>query len=57
MFEAFIYMANWTKSMEQPEGFKIPGSENKVLHLKQALYSLKQAGLTWWNALNDPMKE
>ena len=43
--------------MEQPEGFKIPSSENKVLHLKKALYSLKQASLAWWNALNDSMKE
>ena len=43
--------------MEQPEGFKIPGFENKVLHLKKALYGLKQAGLTWWNTLNDSMKE
>ena len=43
--------------MEQSEGFKIPGSENKVLHLKKALYDLKQAGLTWWNALNNSMKE
>ena len=43
--------------MKQPKGFKIPGSENKVLHLKKALYSLKQAGLTWWNVLNNSMKE
>ena len=43
--------------MEQPEGFKILGSKNKVLCLKKALYGLKQAGLTWWNALNDSMKE
>ena len=43
--------------MEQPEEFKIPGSENKVLHLKKALYDLKQPGLTWWNALDDSMRE
>ena len=43
--------------MEQPEGFKVSGSENKVLCLKKALYSLKQAGLAWWNILNDSMKE
>ena len=43
--------------MEQPEGFKIPGSENKVLCIKKALYGLKQAGLTWQNILNDSMKE
>ena len=34
--------------MEQPEGFKVPGKEDKVLHLKCALYGLKQAGLGWW---------
>ena len=43
--------------MEQPEGFKIPGSENKVLCLKKTLYSLKQAGLTWRNILNDSIKK
>ena len=43
--------------MEQPEEFKIPGSENKVLYLKKALYGLKQAGLTWWDTLNNSMKE
>ena len=43
--------------MEQPEGFKIPSSENKVLYLKKALYDLKQAGLIWWNTLNNSMKE
>jgi hypothetical protein len=32
--------------MEQPEGYKAPGKEHKVLHLHKALYSLKQAGLT-----------
>ena len=33
--------------MEQPEGFKIKGSENKVLCLKRAIYGLKQAALSW----------
>jgi Reverse transcriptase (RNA-dependent DNA polymerase) len=31
--------------MEQPEGFKVKGQENKVLHLCHALYGLKQAVL------------
>jgi len=33
--------------MEQPEGFKLPGKENKVWRLCKALYSLKQANLSW----------
>jgi hypothetical protein len=37
--------------MTQPEGFKISGKENKVWRLHQALYSLKQAGLSWWKEL------
>ena len=34
--------------MEQPEGFIVPEKENMVLHLRHALYRLKQAGLAWW---------
>jgi len=33
--------------IEQPEGFRLPGKENKVWQLHKALYSLKQAGLFW----------
>jgi len=33
--------------MEQPKGFKVPGSSNKVYHLLHALYGLKQAALAW----------
>jgi len=33
--------------MEQPEGFRLPGKENKVWRLHKALYGLKQAGLSW----------
>jgi Reverse transcriptase (RNA-dependent DNA polymerase) len=43
--------------MEQPEGFKVKGQENKVLHLRHALYSLKQAALAWWKELVKSMKE
>ena len=43
--------------MKQPEGFRVPGQEHKVLHLLCALYSLKQAGLAWWETLNESMKE
>jgi hypothetical protein len=41
----------------QPEGFKIPGQENKVQHLLRALYGLKQAGLVWWRELAKSMVE
>ena len=43
--------------MEQPEGFKVKGQEGKVLHLKRAIYGLKQATLAWWKALNKSMGE
>ena len=43
--------------MEQPEGFKVPGKEDKVLRLKCALYGLKQAGLAWWRALKQSMEK
>ena len=41
--------------MEQPEGFKAKGQENKVLRLKRAIYGLKQAALAWWKALDKSM--
>jgi len=34
--------------MKQPEGFVIRGKEHKVLHLKRAIYGLKQASNAWW---------
>jgi hypothetical protein len=43
--------------MEQPEGYKAPGKEHKVLRLYKALYGLKQAGLTWWRTLDRSMKD
>jgi hypothetical protein len=43
--------------MEQPEGYKAPGKEHKVLRLNKALYGLKQAGLTWWCTLDRSMKD
>ena len=33
--------------MEQPEGFIIPGQENKVCRLVKSLYGLKQAPKQW----------
>jgi len=43
--------------MEFPEGFAPPHLKNKVLRLLCTLYGLKQAGLAWWNELNESMKE
>ena len=43
--------------MKQPKGFRVPGQEDKVLCLLRALYDLKQAGLAWWETLNESMKE
>jgi len=42
--------------MEQPQGFKVPGNERKVLHLKKAIYGLKQAARAWWHELNRSLK-
>jgi len=42
--------------MEQPEGFRLPGHENKVWRLRRALYGLKQAGLAWWREMTTSMK-
>jgi hypothetical protein len=43
--------------MEQPEGYKAPSKEHKVLRLNKALYGLKQAGLTWWHTLDRSIKD
>ena len=43
--------------MKQPEGFVVKGQEHKVLHLKHAIYGLKQAGLTWWETLNKSIRD
>jgi len=41
--------------MEQLEGFKLPRKENKVWRLCKALYSLKQASLSWWRSITKSM--
>jgi hypothetical protein len=33
--------------VEQPEGFEVPGKEDKVYRLKKDLYGLKQAPRAW----------
>ena len=43
--------------MEFPEGFLPPNMKGKVLRLLCAIYSLKQAGLAWWCALDKSMQE
>ena len=43
--------------MEQPEGFRVKGQENKVYWLHRALYGLKQAGLMWWRELDKSMSQ
>ena len=43
--------------MKQPKGFAVKGQEHKVLHLKCAIYGLKQARLAWWETLNESMKD
>ena len=58
VWNAFLYgKLNEEIYMEQPEGFKIKGQEHKVLRLHCALYSLKQAALSWWKELAGSMKK
>lgn len=33
--------------VQQPQGFQVQGDEDKVYHLKNALYRLKQASRAW----------
>ena len=42
--------------MLQPEGFVVPGMENKVCKLKKALYGLKQAPRAWNQKLDTFLK-
>jgi len=42
--------------MEQPQGFKVLGNKHKVLHLKKAIYGLKQAARAWWHELDHSLK-
>nr|GEZ45207.1 zinc finger, CCHC-type [Tanacetum cinerariifolium] len=39
--------------MKQPEGFVMPGHENKVCKLKKSLYGLKQAPKQWHQKFDD----
>ena len=37
--------------MHQPRGFEAPSEEDKVIHLKRAIYSLRQSGREWYKDL------
>ena len=41
--------------MEQPQGFKVPGKEHKVLRLQKAIYGLEQVASAWWHELNQSL--
>uniref|UniRef100_A0A2N9HJ76 Integrase catalytic domain-containing protein n=1 Tax=Fagus sylvatica TaxID=28930 RepID=A0A2N9HJ76_FAGSY len=41
--------------MEQPEGFKQPGTENLVCRLKKSLYGLKQSPRQWYKRFDSYM--
>ena len=43
--------------MKQPEGYIMPGSENKVCKLKKSLYGLKQSGRAWNEKLDMEFKK
>ena len=39
--------------MHQPRCFEVPGKEDKVIHLKRAIYSLRKSGREWYKDLMD----
>ncbi|KAA3471058.1 Integrase, catalytic core [Gossypium australe] len=39
-------------SVEQPEGFKVVGEEDKVFKLRKTLYGLKQAPMAWYDRID-----
>ena len=43
--------------MEQPEGYQVPGKEDKVCRLKKSLYGLKQSPRCWNRAFTEEMKK
>lgn len=43
--------------LKQPEGFAVPGQEDKVLRLRKSLYGLKQSPRAWYKHLAATFKE
>ena len=43
--------------MEIPDGFMTDQFKTKVLHLKKAIYGLKQAGCQWYRKLREALKQ
>ena len=41
--------------MHQLKGFEEPGQEDKVIHLKRAIYALRQSGHEWYPDLMDTL--
>ena len=37
--------------MHQPKGFEVPSQEDKMIHLKRAIYGLRQSGCEWYEDL------
>lgn len=42
--------------MKQPEGFIVPGSEDKVCKLKKGIYGLKQSGRLWYQKIDNTLQ-
>lgn len=38
--------------VDQPKGFQVPGSEDKVYKLQKALYGLKQSPRAWYSRID-----
>lgn len=56
MKTAFLYGdLEETIFMQQPEGFILPGNENKACHLKKSLYGLKQSPRQWYKRFDSFM--
>ena len=41
--------------MHQPKGFMVPSQEDRVIHVKQVIYGLKQSGCEWYEDLRSTL--